>query len=332
MSAYTPHDPAALAAVATILAATLLAGLALGRRPPTGLARGCAWLVTIGATAAVERLCRHEPAGVRMLVLIGALLFGMKAVVTVEARLGGMAPLAAWRWLGFAALWPGMRPAPFARAGGPPQSGGWDLVGRGMRHVLEGLVLVALAWLAWHRGRGVLGDGAARLIATLLLLPGLSLILHFGIFNIVTGLWRRAGVDVRPLFRAPLAAPSLDAFWSRRWNLAFSEMTALGIYRPLAGPLGRRGARVAAFGASGLLHELAISVPVLAGFGRPMAYFALHGALLEVERRFERAGRPVSGWGPWKHVWVLGWVLGPVGILFHRPFLEGVVWPIIGLR
>ena len=55
-------------------------------------------------------------------------------------------------------------------------------------------------------------------------------------------------------------------FWSRRWNLAFSEMTALGVYRPLSGNIGRKAATVAAFLASGLLHELAISLPVLAGY------------------------------------------------------------------
>ena len=331
MSSYTPRDPGILAIVAAILAATLIDGLAIGRLPPGRIARASAWLVTIGATAGVERLCRDEPPGLRMLAIIGALLFGMKAVVTVEARAGGMAKLTWWRWLGFAARWPGMRPGPFARAGGPRQPGARDLIILGLRHAAEGLALVALAWLAWHRGRPAMSDGTARAMATLLLLPGLSLILHFGIFNVAAGAWRLAGVDARPLFRAPLAATSLDEFWGRRWNLAFSEMTALGIYRPLSRPLGRRGATFAAFAASGLLHELAISVPVLAGYGRPMGYFLLHGLLIGVERRFERAGRPISGWGRWNRVWVIAWVLGPVFILFHRPFLEGVVWPIIGM-
>lgn len=332
MNAYWPRDPGILAIVATILAATLLAGLGIGRLAPGRIARTAAWLVTIGATAGVERLCRDEPPGLRMLAIIGALLFGMKAVVTVEARTGGMARLTGWRWLGFAALWPGMRPSPFARAGSPRQPGARDLIVLGVRHAVEGLALVAMAWLVWHRGRPTMGDGTARAMATLLLLPGLSLMVHFGIFNVVAGAWRLAGVDVRPLFRAPLAAKSLDEFWSRRWNLAFSEMTALGIYRPLIGPLGRRGATFAAFAASGLLHELAISLPVLAGFGGPMLYFLLHGLLIGVERRLERAGRPISGWGRWNRVWVIAWVLGPVFVLFHRPFLEGVVWPIIGLR
>jgi hypothetical protein len=174
MNAYWPRDPGILTIVAAILAATLLAGLAIGRLTPGRIARSAAWLVTIGATAGVERLCRDEPAGLRMLAIICALLFGMKAVVTVKARAGGMAQLTWWRWLGFAALWPGMRPGPFARAGGPPPPGARDLIVLGLRHAVEGLALVALAWLVWHRGRPTMGDGTARGVATLLLLPGIS--------------------------------------------------------------------------------------------------------------------------------------------------------------
>jgi alginate O-acetyltransferase complex protein AlgI len=332
VNGYTLRDPATPAVVGIVLVAALLAGLVLSRLPPRRSTGLLAWLVTVGVTAGVERLCRDEPAGVRMLVIIGALLYGMKAVVSVEARADGMPVLSAWRWLGFAVLWPGMRPAPFANAGRGCQPGAWALVGRGCLHGCIGLVLAFLAWLVWHHGRPPLSDDAACVLATVLLLPGLSLILHFGIFNILAGLWRLAGVDARPLFRAPLAARSLENFWSRRWNLAFSEMAVVGIYRPLSGSLGRKAATGAAFLASGLLHELAISVPVLAGFGLPLLYFLVHGALVLAERGLEKAGRAVNGWGWWAHAWVLGWLALPVPILFHRPFLRGVVWPLIGLE
>jgi hypothetical protein len=49
-----------------------------------------------------------------------------------------------------------------------------------------------------------------------LLLPGLSLVLHFGVFNLLAGAWRLAGVDCRPLFLAPLESTSLAEFWGRR--------------------------------------------------------------------------------------------------------------------
>jgi hypothetical protein len=329
---YTPRGPATLAIVGTILVATLLAGLALSRLPPRWYARLLAWLMTVGVTAWVERLCRDEPAGVRMLAIVGTLLYAMKAVVSVEARASGMPVLSAWRWLGFAALWPGMRPIPFARRKSGRQPGAWALVVRGCLLGCMGLVFAILAWLVWHRGRSSLSDAAARVLATALLLPGLSLILHFGIFNVLAGLWRLAGVDARPLFRAPLAARSLENFWSRRWNLAFSEMTALAVYRPLSARLGRQAATGAAFLASGLLHEVAISVPVLAGFGLPLSYFLLHGVLVVAERGLERAGRAVSVWGWWSHLWVLGWLVLPLPLLFHPPFLHGVIWPLIGLE
>lgn len=332
MNGYTPRDPVTLAVVGIVLVATLLAGLALSRLPPRWYARLLAWMLTVGVTAGVERLCQDEPAGMRMLAIIAALLYGMKAVVTVEARADGMAALSAWQWLGFAALWPGMRPALFAHAGHSPQPGAWALVGRGFLHGCVGLALAFLAWVVWHRGRPPLSDEVSCVLATMLLLPGLSLMLHFGVFNVLAGLWRLAGVDARPLFRAPLAARSLGDFWSRRWNLAFSEMTALGIYRPLSGGLGRTAAIVAAFLASGLLHEVAISLPPLAGFGLPLLYFLLHGALVLVERGLERAGRAVSAWGWWAHVWVLGCLALPLPILFHRPFLRGIVWPLIGME
>jgi len=332
VSGYAPREPMTLVIVGVVLAATLVTGLLPSRRRLRPSTRWLAWLVTVGGTVGVERLCRDEPAGVRMLAIIAALLWGMKTVVSVEARASGMPVLSAWRWLGFAALWPGMRPALFAAARRERQRGAWDLIRWGFLLGSAGATLHFSAWVTWHHGRPLLSDGIACVLATILLLPGLSLILHFGIFNIVAGLWRWAGVDARPLFRAPLAARSLDNFWSRRWNLAFSEMTALGIYRPLSVRFGRRTATVAAFLASGLLHELAISVPVKAGFGLPMLYFLLHGSLVLAERRLERAGRAVERWGWWAHVWVLGWLALPIPILFHRPFLRGIVWPLIGLE
>jgi hypothetical protein len=149
--------------------------------------------------------------------------------------------------------------------------------------------------------------------------------------GVMAGGWRLAGVECRPLFRAPLAAPSLRAFWGRRWNLAFAEMTALIVYRPVARRLGTGLATAAAFLFSGLLHELAISAPVRAGYGLPLLYFALHGLLALAEQRLEQHGMAVERWGWLGHVWTLGGLALPLPILFHPYFLRGVVWPLIGL-
>ncbi len=328
-----------------LLAAVLVFGFAVTRLRATAVARGLAWTVALGAAAVAERLTAGEPAGFRMLAILGTLLYGMKAVVGVEAAAGrggdpdgdageereddlGGEPgvrLGPAAWLGFAALWPGMRPGLFARRAAHPLPGAGALLVRGLARLLLGVVLVAGA-------REVVGRGGSLLVATVLALPGLSLVLHFGIFNLLTGAWRLAGINVKPLFRAPLRATSLTEFWGRRWNLAFSEMTSLAVYRPLRRRWGTGPATTAAFLASGLLHEAAISLPVLAGFGLPMSYFALHGALLAIERRLERAGRPI-GAVPWRgRLWTLGWLALPLAILFHRPFLAGIVWPILGVQ
>lgn len=311
MSAYLPTGVgAALAALGTAAAALLLA-LAVTRLRGVVFARAVAWALVAGTLLAMERVTATEPPGFRMLALIAGLLYAMKAVVSVEAWAREGTRLPPLRWLAFATLWPGMRPALFASRG-PRRPGAGRLLARGAAHAGLGAALVALARLTWS------ATGSLPL-ATTALLPGLSLMLHFGAFDVVAGLWRLAGVDCAPLFRAPLRSTSLREFWGRRWNLAFSEMTALAVYRPVAESAGTRAGLLASFLFSGLLHEAAISLPVRAGFGLPFSYFLLHGLLALAERKAGPLGRPAT---------VAALVL-PLPILFHPPFLRGVLWPLL---
>jgi alginate O-acetyltransferase complex protein AlgI len=123
-------------------------------------------------------------------------------------------------------------------------------------------------------------------------------------------------------FRNPLASRSLAGFWGRRWNVGFSEMIAVTVHRPVRRYAGDTAALMASFLASGILHEIAISVPVRAGFGLPTLYFLLHGALVGVERKFPRVA---------SRAWTMFWLIAPLPILFHPPFLRGIVWPLLGL-
>jgi hypothetical protein len=324
MSQYAPHQATTLCGTAAILAAIVLLGHANTRVGAIQSGRITAWTLVVVSVAGVEGLTAHEPAGFRMLAIIAALLYAMKAVVAIEARRSGGDRLSWWRWVGFVALWPGMRPGPFARPAPGPLPGVGPLLVMGMIRLAAGSSLVILARLAWT-------VSGSRLLATALLLPGLSLVLHFGLFNLLAGAWRLAGVDARPLFLAPLRSTSLAEFWGRRWNLAFSQMTALAIYRPMVRRAGRGPAVAASFLASGLLHELAISVPVGAGYGMPLVYFAVHGILSLVEGRLARAGHPIDR-APWVgRAWTMAWLVLPLPILFHRPFLAGVIWPLIGM-
>ena len=325
MSAYRPLHAVDVVGTVAFLATIILLGFVVARVRPLWFARLCSWALVLAGVVGSERLNTQEPAGFRMLAIIGALLYGMKAVVSVEVQTHGARPLSIGRWLGFAALWPGMRPGPFARraVASLPEVG--QLFLGGSARLLTGLAMVVLARLAW-----VLTS--SRLLATPPLLVGLSLIVHFGAFDVLAAAWRWQGVDCQRLFRSPLRSTNLREFWGRRWNLAFSEMTAIAIYQPLVRVAGRGPALAASFLGSGLLHELAISVPVRAGYGLPMAYFMLHGILMTVEARLAKAKRPIDR-VPWiGRVWTFTWLLAPLPVLFHRPFLAGVVWPLIGLE
>ena len=328
MSAFTPTGFRAVALLGALAVAVLGAGLALGRvrvaGAPRALAwgRAAAWALAASAAAAANGLSAAEPAGVRMLAIIGCTLLGMKAVVVVEARAAGLPPLAPWRWLAFAALWLGMDPRPFAAPRAAPFADARALLLRGAAWLAAGALAVAAARFVWLRT-------GSRAAATALLLPGLSLVLHFGACNLLAGGWRAAGIGVRPLFRAPLLAHSLGEFWGRRWNLAFSEMAAAAVYRPLAARRGRAAGVAAAFALSGALHELAISVPVRAGIGLPFLYFALHGGLVLLEDVLARRGVRLAGAAA--RAWTLAWLALPLLALFHPWFLRGVVWPLAGV-
>ena len=308
--------------LAGILIVVLLAGSVVPRLGATRGARVFAWALLIIGTAGVERLCAREPAVVRMTALIAYALLVMKIIVLIEEQARGLKPLTFGRWLGFAGAWLGMQPRVFAEPASGPLPRAGRLMRRGMLNAISGVTLIAVARLAWTATH-------SEWLATLFLLPGLSLVLHFGLCHLLAGAWRLGGVPCDALFRAPLRSQNLTEFWSKRWNLAFSEMTVIAVYRPVAAVAGRGPAVLAGFALSGLLHEMVISVPVRAGFGLPLLYFLLHGTLVLVERALARAGHPLTGWIG--RAWAFFWLTAPLPILFHHRFLAGVVWPFIGM-
>ncbi len=324
MNAFLPHDPSAALAIVGQLAVELLLGYCIGRLPRR-LGRLAAWLMTIAAAVIVERLTSDEPAGLRMVAIIFAVLYGLKAIVVVESE----TRLNFWQWLGFAMLWFGMLPQPFRKARRPARDGWRELLVRGQLRMMAGAAVALLACLIWQLQGVSASQEIVRYLATAVLFLAISLMLHFGLFNVLAGFWRALGVDCRILFRAPVLAASLSEFWSQRWNLAFSELAAQAVYRPVAGIFGRRTGLAATFLFSGLVHELAISVPVRAGYGLPMLYFTLQAVLVLFESALRRSGRPIDR-HPWLgRLWVWFWIIAPLPILFHRPFLAGVVWPLL---
>jgi len=247
-----------------------------------------------------------------MLVIITVVFVTMKAIVVAMSG-----PLSPRQYLAFN-LWFGMRPAIFETLGAPARPGAGALAARGARRFAAG----ALLFLTARAMAAFLPLAAARAVGTPVTLVALSLMLHFGLIDLAAAFWRTRGVAADPLFRQPLRSASLSEFWSRRWNAGFAEMLAVAVNRPLRRPAGPTAALLASFLASGVLHELAISVPARGGYGLPTLYFAIQGLLVLAEkRRWLRPSRPLT----------LAAVILPLPLCFHLPFLRAVVWPMVGI-
>jgi hypothetical protein len=155
---------------------------------------------------------------------------------------------------------------------------------------------------------------------------GLVLILHFGVFHLLSCFWRSVGAGARPLMNHPVDSKSLSEFWGQRWNTAFRDLTHRFLFRPLSARIGPRWGLFAGFLFSGAVHDLVISVPVRDGYGGPTLYFALQGAAMMIEHsRFGRRFGLGCGWPGRAFTMIV--VIGPVFLLFHRPFVVGVIIP-----
>jgi alginate O-acetyltransferase complex protein AlgI len=300
----------------------VVVGAVFLRARPGQWMRALGWGLVVAAAAGGVHLTRAEPAGNRMLLVCGAVFCALKLIVTAEGRLAGRVMPTFPRWLLFHFGWPGMRPWAFAAEFAGPRPGAARLLVVGLLVTALGAALLLLA-----RAQGTAGP---RVVPALFLgLAGLGLTLHFGLFAALAGFWRARGMAVVPLFDAPLRSRSLAEFWGARWNRAFSEMVQIAVERPLARRIGTARATFATFLFSGLLHELALSVPAGAGYGLPLLYFTVHGGLTLLEPRLgigPLARGPRAWWG---NAWATAWVLLPAPILFHPPFLDACIVPLL---
>jgi hypothetical protein len=332
-------------------------------RPRTQALRLAAWLAGPAAIAGVHLALAGVHPVVRMWALVATLFLWMKGVVLAEnIRAGRPLPsllrLAAWTL-----LWPGMRPGQLRTRG---HVTGRETYGeRGALCIVAGFVLICLGLMIGGANWWIVYGMWFLLVGIPLILAGMSLILHFGVFNLVTCVWREAGFDVGPLFRNPFASRSLADFWGRRWNLAYVEMCQETILRALKtarranaearttanqprihtdkhesvisvnpctsvvprpfAPSRFRGQQLAVFLFSGLLHECAISLPVNAGYGLPMLYFMLNGGAM-------LAGRKLREGSVAARLWAAFWVIAPLPLLFHPWFIVGIVLPMVGIQ
>ncbi|OAI51223.1 hypothetical protein AYO47_07250 [Planctomyces sp. SCGC AG-212-M04] len=253
-----------------------------------------------------------------MWALAFAIYAGLK-LLSWLGRPGGGAPM--WKHVAYLFAWPGMDANAFlftpavevVRPRWREWVAAWVKFG-------AGIVIVAVAIRSMASVDRYLVGWAGMI--------GIVLALHFGLFHLLSCLWRRLGVQATPIMHSPLAAATVSDFWSRRWNMAFRDLTSRFVIRPLRRPLGAGGAIAAGFLISGVIHDIVISLPAGAGFGGPTVYFALQGAAVFLER--SPVGRSVGlGRGLIGRVFAWTTVLGLAPLLLHRPFVECVVVPFL---
>ena len=255
------------------------------------------------------------PRWVTMWTLAFVVFCGCKWLTWRRTPVSG-APM--WRQLAYLTLWPGLDPQAFLKAtpgARPPAAREWLFA-----------ATKTLAGLSVLYGLGRLVPQDQPYLAGWVGMIGIVMTLHFGTFHLISCFWRSNGVNARPLMHAPLTSVSLGEFWGRRWNTAFRDLTHRFLFRPLTARLGARGAVFAGFVFSGVIHDAVISVPAGGGYGGPSLFFVVQAFGLLAERT--RAGRRI-GMGAGRSGWLFTTLLLvlPAPLLFHAPFVVGIVVP-----
>ena len=292
-------------AIPLLVIAGIAAGPVLAGMKPIGARRLAGWLVLVATVAGADFALAVDDPVSRMVGICCVLLGGMKGLVYAEWA--GDERLSITRYGVFAFFWFGMDPASFRNK---REGLSWK------RDVKLGLLLMVAgtlgAWLVW----------AMQWSQILILFLPMSLGFHFGALRVLKGVLRAAGFPVRTLFPNVLEAQGIGDFWSRRWNVGYSQMMQRIVGRPVEKQAGEHAGAMAIFIASGVLHELAITLPVRSGYGLPTLYFTLHGVLNLLERK---RGRPFG-----KIPALLAVVL-PLGLLFPSAFQNEVIARCLGV-
>lgn len=275
------------------------------------------WLVPGLALGCICKLRESLPAWVVMWTL-GFVLFYTLKWMTWRRLSVRATPETASRIAGYFFAWPGLNAAEFISNRTipiPPNAREWS------EAVLKTAAGASLCWGAarmvpdgWPVVKGAVG------------MAGMLLLLHCGLFHLLSLMWRRAGVRAQPIMFRPFFAESVTDFWGNRWNRAYRDVSHDFVFRPCAGILGPAGATLAAFLVSGIVHDLVISVPARGGYGLPTLYFLIQAAALFLER--SALGRRCLGNSRVRHwLYCFACIAGPVGLLFHPRFLTNVIVP-----
>jgi alginate O-acetyltransferase complex protein AlgI len=277
-------------------------------RMPSPLVR---WTPLAVLPLAALALMPHVPAWAFMWAMAYAIFFGCKWATLIGAG-EAVRRATLTRILAYLFAWPGMDAreflAPASRATRPT---GAEWLGAIAKPVMGVILLFAVAP---HFADLPLLAGWIGMVGTILLL-------HFGVFHLLALALRRAGINVTPIMNGPLRSRSVGEFWGTRWNLGFHHLANELVFRPTVDRLGVAGALMLTFFASGLVHELVITLPARGGYGFPTLYFVLQGLGVLLERRIQRRRKLV------RRAFALAVVGLPAFILFPPPFVLNVFVP-----
>ena len=264
-----------------------------------------------------------------MMWLLAVAIYAALKLTSWLKRGRGTAP--AWRHACYLLAWPGMDADAFlfGNRANRPTLGEWAFAAAKFTTGLIILLVVVPAILPTTMPTAMLPDVSLRayLVGWLGML-GIVLVLHFGLFHVLSCAYRQAGIDAVPIMNWPLTSRGVSEFWGQRWNLAFRDLTHRLLFRPTVRRLGPVGALVLAFLVSGVVHDAVISLPAGGGYGLPTVFFLIQAAAILLERgRWGRAaglGHGVRGW-----LFCLAALLLPCPLLFHPPFVLRVVVPFL---
>lgn len=222
-----------------------------------------------------------------------------------------------WRNIAYLFAWPGMQADQFLHGNATPVPKSTEWIA-GLVPFATGLLLL---WAVIPRL-----PTAPPLATAWVGMVGMVLVLHFGLFQLMSCTWRQLGVDARPLMNQPTRSTSVTEFWGRRWNVAFRDLTHSLLFHPLARRYGPHCGCLLGFFASGLIHDIVISIPASGGYGLPTLYFSLQGLAVMTERsvigKRLRLGRGLQG-----RLFTLAVLVAPIGLLFHTPFITEIILP-----
>ena len=227
--------------------------------------------------------------------------------------------------LGWYVVWWGLKPSEFFKRQPRQPVDRGELAFAIVKTVIGVLLLTLIVPLVinhWAK------SGIRDMVAGWLGMVGIVFSMHFGYSHLTAIVLRANGRQVTPIMNRPFLARSVSEFWGKRWNLAFRDYAHVTLFMPLARKWGAVAGSMAGFAFSGVIHELAISLPARGGYGWPMLYFLIQGVGVVSERWFAK-------WGWWKvgslanRIWAIAVVALPVPMLFHQAFVCKVIVPIL---